>query len=48
MIFDENVEFNGEKFGNGKLSLVYKGNEDFDAQNSKLVTLAGIEPAFPP
>ena len=46
MIFDGNVEFDGEKFGNGKLSLIYKANEEYDGQNTKLVTLPGIEPGF--
>ena len=38
-VFPEKVSYNGKKFGNGKLSLVYKGNEQFSADNSKLVTL---------
>jgi len=48
MIFDENVEFNGEKFGTTKLSIVYKGNEEFRKKKSSLVTLPGIEPGFTP
>ncbi len=46
MIFDGNVDFDGKKFGNGKLSLIYKGNQEYQAENSKLVTLPGIEPGF--
>lgn len=42
------MEFDGEKFGNGKLSLVYKGNKEFATKNSDLVTPTGIEPVFPP
>jgi site-specific DNA recombinase len=46
MIFEDNIEFNGEKFGTTKLSLVYKGNEEYQQEESKLVTLRGIEPRF--
>ena len=48
MIFDGNVDFDGKKFGNGKLSLIYKGNQEYQAENSKLVTSRGIEPRFTP
>ncbi len=43
-IFPEKITFNGEKFGNTKLSLVYKMNQQSGANKSQLVTLQGIEP----
>ena len=46
-IFPEKITFNGEKFGNTKLSLVYKINEQSGANKSKVVTLPGIEPGLP-
>lgn len=42
-IFPEKITFNGEKFGTEKLSLVYKMNQQFDADKSKLVTPQRIE-----
>ena len=47
MIFDGNVEFDGEKFGNPELSLVYKFNKEYDGKESNLAAPRGIEPLFP-
>lgn len=43
MIFDGNVKFTGEKFGTGELSLVYKGNQEYQRDKSTLVTPQRIE-----
>ncbi len=48
MIFDGNVEFDGTKFGTALLSLVYKGNQEYQNEKSTLVTPRGIEPRFQP
>ena len=42
-IFPEKITFDGEKFGNTKLGLVYKMNEENGANKSQLVTLLRIE-----
>ncbi len=47
-IFPEKITFDGEKFGNTKLGLVYKINQQTGANKSQLVTLPGIEPGLPP
>ena len=46
-IFPEKITFNGEKFGNTKLGLVYKINQQSGANKSQVVTLPGIEPGLP-
>lgn len=45
-IFPEKITFDGEKFGNAKLSLIYKINQQSGADKSQVVTLRGIEPRF--
>gem|GEM_PF-2217008 len=47
-VFPEKVLFDGKKFGTKKMSLVYELNQTNDAENTKLVTLRGIEPRFHP
>ena len=47
MIFEENIEFDGEKFGTAKLSTIYKGNVEFQKNKSNLVDPTGLEPATP-
>ena len=47
MIFEDNVWFDGEKFGNGELSPIYKMNQEYMGDKSQLVTLPGIEPELP-
>lgn len=42
-IFPEKITFDGEKFGNTKLGLVYKINQQTGADKSKVVTLQRIE-----
>lgn len=42
-IFPEKITFDGKKFGNTKLSLVYKMNEENGANKSQLVTPQRIE-----
>jgi hypothetical protein len=37
MIFPQKVTFNGEKFGTGKMSLVFEMNQSFGADSSNLV-----------
>ena len=44
LIFPENIEFDGEKFGTNKLGLVYRLKETYDADSSNLVIPRGIEP----
>ena len=46
-IFPEKITFDGKKFGNTKLALVYKINEQTGANKSQMVTLPGIEPGLP-
>ncbi len=46
LIFPENINFNGEKFGTDKLALVYKLKEVYDTDSSNLVTLRRIELRF--
>ena len=46
LIFPENIEFDGEKFGTNKLGLVYRLKETYDADSSNLVIPRGIEPRF--
>ena len=47
-IFPEKITFDGEKFGNTNLSLIYKMNQENGADKSSLVILPGIEPGLQP
>lgn len=44
LIFDEKIEYDGQKFGNAGLSSIYKLNQDYGDKKSNLVTPQGIEP----
>jgi site-specific DNA recombinase len=46
-IFPEKITFDGEKFGNTKLSLIYNINKESRTKKSEVVTLPGIEPGLP-
>ncbi len=46
LIFNENIEFSGEKFGTTKLTPIYKLYQEYVLNPSSLVTLRGIEPRF--
>lgn len=46
LIFEENVEFSGEKFGTTKLTPIHKLYQEYLVDSSSLVTLRGIEPRF--
>ncbi len=46
-IFNSQLLFDGEKFGNTELSLVYSINQDYTGKKSNLVAPRGIEPLFP-
>ncbi len=46
IVFPENILFDGEKFGNTKLALVYKLKESYSADSSNLVTPRRIELRF--
>lgn len=45
-VFPEKVEFDGQKFGTKKMSLVYKLNQPNTTETSSIVTLPGVEPGF--
>ncbi len=45
-VFPEKVTFDGEKFGNEKMSLVYEINRQSGDDSSNLVTPPGIEPGL--
>ena len=47
IIFPENIEFSGEKFGTTKLSPIYSLYQQYLVDPSCLVTLPGIEPGLP-
>lgn len=44
LIFEKNLEFLNEKFGNGELTPIYKIYQSYLTDKSQLVTLQGIEP----
>ncbi len=44
LIFGKNIEFDGERFGTPELSLIYKFNQEYHQEESKLVARRGIEP----
>ena len=44
LIFEENLEFLNEKFGNGKLTPIYKLYQSYLTDKSNLVALQGFEP----
>ena len=46
-IFEDNLQFSGEKFGNAKLSPIYSIYQQYLVDPSNLVTPRGIEPRFP-
>ena len=46
LIFEENVEFSGEKFGNGKLTPIYRLYQDYLTDSSSLVIPRRIELRF--
>ncbi len=46
-VFHGPVAFDGNKFGNPKLSPVYRLNQEFDGKKSQLVAPRGIEPRLP-
>jgi site-specific DNA recombinase len=48
IIFEENIDFSGEKFGTAKLTPVYSLYQQYLLDPSSLVTLRGIEPRFHP
>tara|TARA_B100000508_G_scaffold60333_1_gene47062 strand:- start:110405 stop:111931 length:1527 start_codon:yes stop_codon:yes gene_type:complete len=48
LLFPEKITFDGAKFGTTKMSLIFEINKKAGADTSKLVTLRGIEPRFPP
>ena len=48
LIFEENVEFSDEGFGNGKLTPIYALYQEYLTNESSLLTLRGIEPRFRP
>ncbi|HVM73917.1 MAG TPA: recombinase family protein [Candidatus Paceibacterota bacterium] len=45
-IFPEKMTFDGQKFGTGKMSLVYKINQESSGKKSQVVTSQGFEPKF--
>lgn len=47
IIFEENVEFSGEKFGTTKLSPIYSLYQQYLVNPTTMVTLPGIEPGLP-
>jgi site-specific DNA recombinase len=47
-VFPEKITFDGKKFGTTKISLVYAINQAVTPDKSKMVTLRGVEPRFPP
>ncbi len=44
LIFEENIEFSGEKFGTTKLTPIYSVYQEYLRDPSTMVTLRGIEP----
>ena len=46
MVFEKNINFDGEKFGTADLSLVYRYNRECGGKKSNLVAPRGIEPLF--
>ncbi len=46
MVLKEKPKFNGERFGNTKLSLVYKLNQESNGEKTNLVVPTGFEPVF--
>jgi site-specific DNA recombinase len=47
-VFPEKVTYNGKKFGTTKTAMIYRLNQENDAEKNTLVTLWGIEPQFTP
>lgn len=48
MIFEDNLIFDGEKFGTAKLTPIYSLYQQYLVDPSTLVTLPGVEPGFSP
>lgn len=46
LVCKDKINFNGEEFGNSKLSQVYQLNREYNGSKSHLVALRGIEPRF--